>query len=262
MSGSDTSPPNSSQTPSPVPAGLMVIDKPVGPTSMAVCSIIRARVRRGMREAGLHPPKRLKVGHGGTLDPLASGVLVVMVGGATKLCERVMAGAKQYEADVDLAHTSESDDLEREPVAVEASPLDERQVRAALPAFTGTIQQSPPAHSAMKLGGKRAYELARAGTAPEMARRPVRIDALELLSYDWPIATLRIDCGKGVYVRSLARDLGRSLGVGGMLAGLRRTRVGQFRIEQSIALDDLPDAITKPDLLDPACFDQDLLDQS
>lgn len=242
----------SGSEPSPVPSGLLIVDKPVGPTSMAVCSIVRARVRRGIREAGLHAPKRIKVGHGGTLDPLASGVLVVMVGTATRLCESVMAGAKQYEADIDLSCTSESDDLEREPVPVAGlEPVDERTIRDILPRFTGTIQQSPPAHSAMKLGGKRAYELARAGDAPTMQARPVRIDAIDLLDFAWPIARLRIDCGKGVYIRSLARDLGQAVNAGGMLRALRRTRVGEFAIERSILLEALPDAIAQADLLDP-----------
>ena len=236
---------------SPVPAGILIVDKPVGPTSMAVCSIVRARVRRGMKEAGLHPPKRIKVGHGGTLDPLASGVLVVMVGTATRLCEAVMAGAKQYEADVDLSCTSESDDLERDAVPVPGlEPVSEQALRDILPRFTGTIQQSPPAHSAMKIGGRRAYELARAGEAPQMQARSVRIDAIEVLAYQWPIARLRIDSGKGVYIRSLARDLGSALNAGGMLRALRRTRVGGHGIDRAISLDALPESITQDHLLD------------
>ncbi|MEO1584263.1 MAG: tRNA pseudouridine(55) synthase TruB [Planctomycetota bacterium] len=239
MNGPQTSPAAS-------PTGLLVIDKPLGKTSMQVCAAVRAR----LRAAGA--PKRIKVGHAGTLDPLATGVLVVLVGKATKQQDRYMAGRKGYVAGVDLAHVSRTDDAEGPVEAVECAPVTREQIERALPGFTGTIEQRPPAYSAMKLGGRRAYALARqAETADEMPTlepRPVVIESLEVLAFDWPVVTLAIGCGKGTYIRSLARDLGVELGVGGMLRSLRRTRVGGFTLDDAVTLDDLPDRITQGDL--------------
>ncbi len=230
------------QTPSPT--GLLVIDKPYGRTSTGICTVVKGRLRAG------GAPKRVKVGHGGTLDPLASGVLVILVGKATKLCNEVMAGEKGYLADVDLGVSSPTDDLESEPIPTPgAEPVSRVGIERALEGFIGTIQQKPPAHSAVKIGGKRSYHLARAGDGPEPEARPVEIHEIAIASYDWPRVTLDIRCGKGVYIRSLARDLGAALGVGGMLGGLRRTRVGRFLIEDAITLDDLPDPLAQEDLL-------------
>ena len=228
----------------PGPSGLLVIDKPYGRTSTGVCTLVKARLRAG------GAPKRVKVGHGGTLDPLATGVLVILVGKATKLCASVMAGEKGYRAEVDLGVTSPTDDLESEAVPTPgAAPVSREAIERALGLFVGTIQQRPPAHSAVKIGGKRAYHLARAGDGPEPEARTVEIHKITIAAYDWPRLTLDIRCGKGVYIRSLARDLGAALGVGGMLGGLRRTQVGRFGIEQSMPLDALPDPLRQDDLL-------------
>ncbi|MBL9032372.1 MAG: tRNA pseudouridine(55) synthase TruB [Phycisphaerae bacterium] len=219
-------------TPTPTPSGLLVIDKPEGITSMGVCR----RVRGALVAGGA--PKRIKVGHGGTLDPLATGVLVVLVGKATRLCDQIMAGPKRYIAEVDLSRTSTTDDREGEQHEVccfRAPTIDE--VRAACARFVGDILQSPPAFSAIKVDGKRAYRLAREGSPPSLPPRPVRIDSIDVLRYEWPIASLDITCGKGTYIRSLARDLGRSLTGGGMLRSLRRTRVGRFGIEDARRID-------------------------
>lgn len=233
-------------TDSPPPlAGLLVIDKPVGPTSMAVCR----RVRTALVRAGA--PKRVKVGHGGTLDPMASGVLVVLVGKATKLCDAVMKGEKAYLADIDLAHRSPTDDMEAPPEPVECGAVPRDLVEDILPAFTGEIMQRPPAHSAINIDGARAYELARAGKLDALEPRPVLIHNLEITYYRWPRLVLRIDCGKGVYIRSLARDIGVALGTGGMLAGLRRTRVGRFTDAQATPMRLLPDRLTQGHLLEP-----------
>jgi tRNA pseudouridine55 synthase len=196
--------------------GVIVVDKPIGWTSTRICSEIRRRTGRA------------KVGHAGTLDPLASGVLVVCLGTATKSIARFMDGQKEYLAEIDLSATSISDDLEspRQPVEVAAPPT-HAEVAAALAAhFVGTIRQTPPTFSAIQQGGKRAYHAARAGTPFEMQSREVTIHEARLESYAWPIARIWIRCGKGVYIRSIARDLGRALGVGGMLTALQRTRVG------------------------------------
>lgn len=225
-----------SQLPVSGVSGIMLVDKPKRPTSMHVCRVVRRR----LFNAG--QPKRIKVGHGGTLDPLATGLLVVMIGRATKLCEAVMADDKEYVTTIDLAHVSPSDDLETtpEPVAVKAVPSEE-DVRRVCAGFVGVIQQRPPVYSAMWIDGKRAYELARKGREVEMAARPVRIDELEVVSYAWPMLTIRVRCGKGTYIRSLARDIGSALGAGGMLVELRRTRIGRFHVKDAIALDDIPD---------------------
>lgn len=213
-------------------------------TSMGVCRAVRTRLRRG------GAPKRIKVGHGGTLDPLATGVLVVLVGKATKLCDQVMAGEKRYLAEIDLAHTSDTDDHEGAltPVEVTSPPTRAHIQQILTDAFTGDIMQSPPAHSAMKVNGQRAYELARAGKLDKLEPRPVRIDDVTVSEYTFPILTLDIRCGKGTYIRSLARDVGAALNTGGMLHALRRTQVGRFAIERSIPLDDVPAELTQADL--------------
>ncbi len=213
--------------------GVIVIDKPLGWTSTRVCSEIRRRTGRA------------KVGHAGTLDPLASGVLVVCLGTATKAIASIMDGVKEYDAEIDLSARSDSDDLETEahPVEVVTPPTEPDIERVLVERFTGTIEQTPPTFSAIQVGGKRAYHAARAGTPFVMVSRPVRIDAISVTRYAWPVATIHIRCGKGVYVRSIARDLGPALGTGGMLIGLRRTRVGPFTLSDAVRVDDLPTRI-------------------
>lgn len=226
------------------PTGILVIDKPLRASSMDLCRWIRRRLVAG------GAPKRVKVGHSGTLDPLATGVVVILVGKATRRCDAVMAGQKRYLADVHLAKRSTTDDREGqvEEIAVFRPPaLD--QVRRACADLTGLIMQKPPAHSAIWIDGERAYRAARRGEAPEMQPRPVLVHAIDILSYQFPLLRLDIRCGKGTYVRSLARDIGAALGVGGMLWSLRRTAVGRFTIEQAVAIDSLPDAMTQDDLL-------------
>lgn len=215
-------------------AGVLLIDKPLRLTSMAVCAKIRGKLRAG------GAPKRTKVGHGGTLDPLATGLLVILIGKATRLCEQVMADDKEYLATIDLAHVSPTDDLESTPQPVDIAHIPDRaEVDRALAAFVGVIDQVPPAHSAMWVAGQRAYDLARRGHDPGLKARPVRIDAIEILRYDSPTLEVRVTCGKGTYIRGLARDIGKALGTGGMLTALRRTRIGAFRIENAQTLDAL-----------------------
>lgn len=227
----------------PAPTGVLVIDKPLRRTSMDVCRLVRARLRAG------GAPKRIKVGHGGTLDPLATGVLIVLVGKATKLCDGVMASGKRYEAEIDLSAFSTTDDGEgeRQDVEIDRRPTRE-DVERALGDFIGTIEQVPPAFSAIKVEGRRAYKLARAGAAPQLPARSVRIDSIEALRYQFPLLVLDIRCGKGVYIRSLARDLGRRLGTGGTLGGLRRTAVGPWTHDDAVAPEDLPDPLHQEDL--------------
>ncbi len=232
------------------PVGLLIVDKPLGPSSMDVCRRVKAHLRRG------GAPKRVKVGHGGTLDPLASGVVVVLVGrAATRLSDRIMQGTKVYETTVDLSCTSTTDDAEgeRTPVEVDHAPSLE-DVVAACARWTGTVDQRPPAYSAIKVGGRRSYDLARKDQAVELAARPVRIDAIEVVRYDWPTLELLVTCGKGTYIRSLGRDIGAVMGAGGMLTALRRTRVGEFTLDRAISMDALPDPLTQSELLSLGAF--------
>ncbi len=225
-------------------AGLIVLDKPYRKSSTSMVSLVKGRVRAG------GAPKRVKVGHAGTLDPLASGVLVIMVGKATKLSSRVMDGVKHYDATIDLANTSDTDDLEGTLTPVDVgTPPTLASVREVLDQqFTGVIQQIPPAHSAMKVGGKRAYHLARADADVRLEPRPVRIDEITIERYAYPELIVGVTCGKGTYIRSLARDVGRALGAGGTLTGLRRTRVGPFMIGDAVTPEQLPKAISQADL--------------
>jgi tRNA pseudouridine55 synthase len=240
-----------SEPAAPALSGILLIDKPLKLTSMTVC----AAVRRRLVAAGA--PKRVKVGHGGTLDPLATGLLVVLVGKSTKLCNEVMAGEKRYLTDIDLSITSPTDDLEGPLAHIEVPrPPSRDELDRAVAGFVGEIQQRPPIYSAMKIGGERAYKLARRaedgrGEVPEMAPRPVMIHAIDVLEYAFPLLRLDVRCGKGTYIRSLARDIGIALGTGGCLTGLRRTQVGRHTIEWAVPLDSLPPKMTQADLLPP-----------
>ncbi len=219
--------------------GLIVVDKPVGLTSMDVVRRVRRSARDGMRLAG-HDIKRVKCGHAGTLDPLASGVVVCGVGKATKLMATVMGQTKRYVADVSLRGFTATDDAEGEPdmipVDIEAPPT-RAQLDAALRTLTGTIQQVPPAYSAIHVHGQRAYKLVRAGEVVQLEARPVRVDRIDVLRYAFPELTLHITCGKGTYIRSLARDLGKAMHTGGYLTGLRRTAVGDFTLERALPIE-------------------------
>jgi tRNA pseudouridine55 synthase len=214
------------------PTGLVVVDKPAGCTSMDV-------VRR-VRRAG----RGVKTGHAGTLDPQATGVVICCLGQATKAIERLMGLTKVYEATIDLSAFTDTDDAEgaSEPVAV-AEPPDGDQIADTCAAFVGWVDQVPPAHSAVRVGGTRAYELARQGQVVDLPSRAVRIDQLTVRDYAWPRLRVQVTCGKGTYIRSLARDLGRHLGTGGHLAALRRTAVGGYRVDEAWALDELPDRL-------------------
>ena len=206
--------------------GFLVIDKPGGMTSRAVVNRVQ-----------LWFPRRTKIGHTGTLDPLATGVLVLCIGTATKLADRVQAMAKQYETRVRFGATSNTDDADGVMVESPAAATPTREaIEQLLPQFVGLIEQLPPQFSALKVQGQRAYELARRGTEVALQPRPVRVDSIQLVNYEWPWLDLIIDCGKGTYVRSIARDLGERLQVGGLVQSLRRTRVGPFLAEQGVTV--------------------------
>jgi tRNA pseudouridine55 synthase len=215
---------------SPALSGILNVDKPGGISSARAVGHVKRLLPRGT-----------KIGHAGTLDPFATGVLLLLIGKATKLCEQLMDSPKQYEATLKLGATTPTDD----PTSPEeqrdvASPPTVEQIDAALPQFIGPILQRPPAFSALKVGGRRAYDLARKGHDVELQPRTVQVYGIERLAYLWPLLTLRMDCGRGTYVRSIARDLGDALGVGAHLIALRRTRVGSFTAADALALDKIP----------------------
>jgi tRNA pseudouridine55 synthase len=210
--------------------GILVVDKPIGPTSHDLVGLVRR----------LAATKR--VGHGGTLDPFASGVLPLFLGRATRLVEFHLADRKAYRATVCFGASSTTDDLEGELTIADGPAPTREAVRAALPSLTGTISQRPPAYSAIKVGGRRAYAMARAGETVELAERTVTIDTLEIVDWDdsepdRPIVVLDVRCTAGTYVRALARDLGERLGSGAYLGALRRTGAGSFRAEDAVSLD-------------------------
>ncbi|HVZ52850.1 MAG TPA: tRNA pseudouridine(55) synthase TruB [Pseudolabrys sp.] len=208
--------------------GWVVLDKPVGMTSTHAVSVIKR----------LFSAKRC--GHAGTLDPLASGALPIAMGEATKTVPFVMDGRKRYQFTVHWGEERDTDDAEGRVVAQSDLRPTPEQIRAVLPAYTGTIQQVPPRYSAIKIEGERAYDLARDGETVELAARPVEIARLELVATPDPDhAVLEAECGKGTYVRSLARDMGRMLGCYGHVSALRRTAVGPFSEESMISLDNL-----------------------
>jgi tRNA pseudouridine55 synthase len=220
-------------------SGVLVVDKPAGFTSMDAVAVVRGK-------AG-----GVKAGHAGTLDPLATGVLVVALGPATKKLARFMATDKRYRTVVDLGAFTSTDDLEggRQEVEVAAVPS-EQDVRATLRDFVGEIEQRPPAHSAVKVGGRRAYALSRRGREPDLPPRTVIVHGIDLIRYEWPMVEIDVRCGKGFYVRSLARDLGRALGTGGHCQNLRRTAVGPFTESESVRLDDVPEPLAQSHLID------------
>ena len=207
--------------------GFLVIDKPKTWTSFDVVAKIRGK---------LHPKK---IGHAGTLDPLATGVLVLCLGEGTKLSEKVMGTEKEYVGEITLVATSQTDDAEGpiipNPTATEV-PITE--VENVLQSFVGTFGQMPPQFSAKKVDGDRAYKLARKGKPVDLKSAQVTVHRIEMLDYKWPTIKVRIVCGKGFYVRSLARDVGEKLKVGGYLSALKRTRVGTFSIERAVSVEE------------------------
>jgi tRNA pseudouridine55 synthase len=213
-------------------SGLLVIDKAGGMTSRDAVN----RIQRWF-------PRRTKVGHTGTLDPLATGVLVVCVGAATRLAEFVQGMGKTYRTRLLLGHRSDTDDADGMITMVAgASVPSDAAVREVAASFVGAIEQVPPAFSALKVGGRRAHELARQGAEVPLAPRTVNVYAVRVLDYAYPTLDLEVDCGKGTYIRSIARDLGDKLGCGGIVQTLRRTRVGPFTVELGVGVDIDPGA--------------------
>ncbi len=210
--------------------GVVNINKPSGMTSHDVVQ----HVRRIFGEK--------RIGHTGTLDPLATGVLVLCIGQATRIAQYLEAGEKEYEAVMRLGITTDTLDAEGRILETRSSPVPERDVIVSLmQRFMGTIMQRPPAFSAVKIAGIPSYKLAREGKAKPNKPKPVAIHALELAAYDYPFMSIRVRCSKGVYIRSLCADMGDALGTGAHVAKLQRTRSGQFSIKNAIAPGELAD---------------------
>ncbi len=216
-----------------MPHGWLILDKPVGLGSTQAVSA----VKRNLRQAGYG---KVKVGHGGTLDPLASGVLPIALGEATKLAGRMLDASKIYEFTIAFGAETDTLDLEGKVIAISEARPAHPQVEAVLPRFTGEIAQVPPAYSALKVDGQRAYDLARAGEVVELASRRVTIHSLAVIGDELPDAiTLRAHVSKGTYIRSLARDIAHVLETCGHVTHLRRIKAGPFTLEQAISLDKL-----------------------
>ena len=211
--------------------GVVNLDKPVGPTSHDMVGLLR-------RLTGTR-----RIGHAGTLDPLASGVLPILVGPATRFSQELTGGQKRYQATIRLGATSATDDGEGPIQPGDGAIPDEATIRAALDGFVGTIEQRPPAFSARKVAGRAAYRAARAGETVELSTRQVTVHGIEVLGLEggdgWTDLVIDLRCGPGTYVRSIARDLGVALGCGGYLHALRRTEAAGLSVETALRPDDL-----------------------
>ena len=210
--------------------GVLVVAKPSGPTSHDVVALVRR----------LSSTRR--VGHGGTLDPFAAGVLPVFLGRATRLVEYHLGAEKRYRASICFGETSTTDDIDGQRTPIDGPPISRAAVEAALHGMLGPLRQVPPVYSAVQVGGRRAYQIARAGQEVELAPRDVVIHALDLLDWDEadphrPVAVVDVRCSAGTYVRALARDLGARLETGAYLGALVRTASGGFRLEDAMSLD-------------------------
>lgn len=231
---------------------LMLVDKPAGISSFGVVARVRHQLSdqagtisiKGKDGIIREKRRKIKVGHAGTLDPLATGVMVLCTGRATKRIDELQSGVKEYVATIALGATTPSFDLETEIDATYPTEHITRELtEECLKKFTGRIEQIPPAFSACKVDGKRAYKLARKGHDVELKPKILVIDSIELLSFAPTEIQIRVVCSKGTYIRALARDIGRALGSGGHLTALRRTRIGQIGIDECMTVDEAAELI-------------------
>lgn len=222
---------------------MLYFDKPLRWTSFALVNKIRYHISRKL---GV---KKIKVGHAGTLDPLATGVMIICTGKATKRIEELQYQTKEYIATLQLGATTPSFDLEKEIDATYPTEhITREMVEETLKKFTGTIEQIPPAFSACKVDGKRAYDLARKGDNVELKPKTLIIDEIELLECNLPVIKIRVVCSKGTYIRALARDIGEALQSGAHLTGLIRTRVGEVRLEDCMQVDQFEEWLEKQEI--------------
>jgi tRNA pseudouridine55 synthase len=224
---------------------ILLVDKPYAWTSTDVVRKVKILLRN---KAGL---RKIKVGHAGTLDPLATGLLIVCTGKATKNIENIQNGTKEYIADICFGATTASFDLETEiDCRYPFEHISGDLLKSVLPSFTGTQEQIPPLFSAKLIDGRRAYEYARAGKAPEMKPAIIEILNLELLDYTPPVAKIKINCSKGTYVRSFARDLGLALRSGGYLSKLRRTASGEYNVNNALMINEIEELFNQLKITD------------
>lgn len=224
---------------------ILYINKPYRITSFGALAFVRTRLSKKLRV------KRLKTGHAGTLDPLATGVLILCTGKATKKIESLQYASKEYTATLQLGATTPSFDMEHEvDKTYPTEHITRELIEQTLPCFIGEIQQVPPVFSACNVDGKRAYKLARQGEQVELKAKTLRIDELELTDFDPATMqmSIRVVCGKGTYIRALARDIGEALGSGAYLTALCRTRLGDVRIEDCLTLDEFPEWLEKQEI--------------
>lgn len=218
--------------------GIVLIDKPAGWTSFDIVAKIRGHIRRGYTERGSKPTKRqLKVGHAGTLDPFATGLLVILLGDATKKAGEFLKLDKVYEAEIILGQESTTGDPEGDLTTINDIVPTIEEVEAVLKQFVGEIRQRPPIYSAIKIDGQRAYKMARDGKEVEIPERTVTIYNLELLDYAYPSLKIRTHVGSGTYIRSLAVDIGKALGTGAYCKQLRRTKIAEWTVEDAVSID-------------------------
>lgn len=217
---------------------IILIDKPAGWTSFDVVAKIRGKIRADYKAKGEKPTKRQqKVGHAGTLDPFATGLLIILLGDATKKAGEFLKLDKTYEATIQLGKISTTGDPEGELTAISDDQPTREEVETALTRFHGEITQTPPAFSAIKINGQRAYKLARKGETVEIPTRQVTIHTLELLDYAYPAVTIRTHVGSGTYIRSLAEDIGSALGTGAYCTALRRTQIDHYSIDDACMIE-------------------------
>ncbi len=225
---------------------IIGIDKPLGWTSFDAVKRLRGVIQRRL---GV---KKFKIGHAGTLDPLATGVLIVCTGRATRRIEELQSGEKEYIATLKLGATTPSFDLETEVDATfPVEHITRGLIEEVLPQFRGNISQIPPIYSAVKIDGKRAYKYARKGKEVELKPKELVISEIEILKFEMPVLELRVACSKGTYIRALARDIGEALGSGAHLVGLRRTRVGDVKIDDCLNVDAAVELLNNVELTFP-----------
>lgn len=225
---------------------IIAVDKPLGWTSFDAVKRLRGSIQRRLRL------KKFKVGHAGTLDPLASGVLLICTGRATRRIEELQSGDKEYLATIELGATTPSYDLETEIDATyPTAHVTEELVKSVLMTYQGDLMQVPPVFSAVKVDGKRAYKYARNGKELELKPKPVKIHEIEFISLEGNLLTFRVVCSKGTYIRSLARDVGVSLASGAHLVKLRRTKVGDYKVEDCLSIDEAVEKISTAPLTFP-----------
>ena len=230
---------------------ILYLNKPLHWNSFDVVKRIRVRILKRLSR------KKLKVGHAGTLDPLATGVMIICTGKATKLIESFQYQTKEYIATIQLGATTPSYDLETEIDATYPYEHVTREgVENVLKQFIGSIQQIPPAYSACKIDGKRAYDLARKGQEVELKPKELVIDEIELIDYELPVIKIRVVCSKGTYIRALARDIGNALESGAHLTGLVRTRVGSIKLEDCIGVDAINELIDHAEITDEEALNE------